>query len=457
MKLKRILASSLALTMACGLAACTTTTTTGSSSAAAPAESSSAPAAQSSSAATSSDAAATTDTHAPAEITWWAFPTFGVDSGYEQEVITAFNAVHPEISVKLVTIDFQSGPEALASAIEAGTAPDVLFDAPGRIIEYGRNGKLVKLDDMFDDAFTGDVANKDLLKACKADDTAYMYPLSVAPFYMGLNKEALEKADALQYVNMEGDRAWTTDNFIKMCEALRDKAPTQVPGIVYCGGQGGDQGTRALVNNLYGSSIVGADGKWTIDDKGIKALTQLQTMVSGKSLASDSAYVAADELQAFQNGTTAMTFCWGTSSAITYKADNYTQISVPFPSDDGKPSLEFLANGFCVFDNKDDAKAEAAKAFIKFICDDPTWGPKSVVKSGAFPVRSSFGDLYPGDAEKALLASWTQYYGPYYNTLPNFAAMRTEWWNMLQRIFQGGDVATEVGVFNTQANQAPAA
>ena len=441
MKMKQILAAALALAMTFSLAACTTQPV-----------SSSAPAPASSDAGTASSQPAA----APVEITWWAFPTFGVDSGYEQELITAFNAVHPEISVKLVTLDFQAGPEALASAIEAGTAPDVLFDAPGRIIEYGRNGKLVALDDMFTADFVADVGNNDLLGACKADGVAYMYPLSVAPFYMGLNKEALEKADALQYVNLEGDRAWTTDNFVKMCEALAKAAPTQVPGIVYCGAQGGDQGTRALVNNLYGSTIVGADGKWTIDANGIKALTLLQDMVKNKSLDAGFSYAAAEELQDFMNGVCAMTFCWGTTNAITYKAEDYTQISVPFPSDDGKPSLEYLANGFCVFDNKDAAKAEAAKTFIQFICDDATWGPQSVVKSGAFPVRQSFGDLYPGDAEKALLASWTQYYGPYYNTLPNFSTMRVEWWNMLQRIFQGGDVTTEVGVFNTKANESVA-
>lgn len=442
---RKLLALGLALAMVFALAACTTTQT----SPAPTPEPTPTPEAP-------SPATPATPAAEPVEITWWAFPTFGIDSGYEQEVIDAFNVAHPEIKVKLVTIDFQAGPEALASAIEAGTAPDVLFDAPGRIIEYGRNGKLVKLDDMFTSELVADVGNDDLLGACKADGTAYMYPLSVAPFYMGLNKEALETADAMQYVNLEGDRAWTTENFVKMCEALAKAAPTQVPGIVYCGGQGGDQGTRALVNNLYGSTIVGSDGKWNIDDKGIEALTLLQKMVNDKSLDAGFAYAAADELQDFQNGVCAMTFCWGTSSAISYKADSYTQISVPFPSDDGQPSLEYLANGFCVFENNDAARAEAAKTFIKFVCDDPTWGKESVIRSGAFPVRQSFGDVYPGDAEKALLASWTKYYGPYYNTLPNFANMRVEWWNMLQRIFQGGDVATEAGVFNTNANEAVA-
>lgn len=389
----------------------------------------------------------------PISLTWWAFPTFGTDGAYEQKLIDAFTAKNPEISIELVTIDFTSGPEALTSAIEGGTAPDILFDAPGRIIEYGRAGKLVALDDMFTADFVKDVGSEELLNACKADGTAYMYPLSSAPFYMGLNKEMLEKADALQYVNLEGDRTWTTENFVKMCQALRDAGVAQTPGIVYCGAQGGDQGTRALVNNLYSSTIVGKDGKWNIDDNGIKALTLLQDMVKDKSLDAGMSYAAADELQQFQAETCAMTFCWGTSNAKNYKSEDYTAISVPFPSEDGKPALEYLVNGFCVFDNGDTAKAEAAKKFLQFICDDAEWGPQSVKQTGAFPIRTSFGNLYEGDEEMTLLSTWTQYYGTYYNTTPGFATMRTEWWNMLQRIFQGGDVAAEVQTYITNSNK----
>ena len=60
----------------------------------------------------------------------------------------------------------------------------VLFDAPGRIIEYGKNGKLVSLDDLFTDEFVKDVNNDALVNACKGNGTTYMYPISSAPFYM---------------------------------------------------------------------------------------------------------------------------------------------------------------------------------------------------------------------------------------------------------------------------------
>ncbi|MCC9722081.1 extracellular solute-binding protein, partial [Streptococcus agalactiae] len=85
------------------------------------------------------------------EITWWAFPTFTQEKAkdgvgtYEKKVIKAFEKKNPNIKVKLETIDFTSGPEKITTAIEAGTAPDVLFDAPGRIIQYGKNGKLADL------------------------------------------------------------------------------------------------------------------------------------------------------------------------------------------------------------------------------------------------------------------------------------------------------------------------
>ncbi|WP_102050080.1 ABC transporter substrate-binding protein [Pygmaiobacter massiliensis] len=407
----------------------------------------------SSSSAPAGSTAASSAAAQPVKLTWWTFPTFGTDGVYAQKVADAFTAKNPEITIELVTIDFTSGPEALASAIEGGTAPDILFDAPGRIIEYGRAGKLVALDDMFNADFVKDVNNEELLNACKADGTAYMYPLSSAPFYMGLNKEMLEKADALQYVNLEGDRTWTTENFVKMCEALRDAGVAQTPGIVYCGAQGGDQGTRALVNNLYSSTIIDKDGKWNIDENGIKALTLLQDMVENKSLDAGMSYAAADALQEFQAETSATTFCWGTSDSKNYASEDYTAISVPFPSEDGVPVLEYLVNGFCVFDNGDAAKVDAAKKFLQFACDDSEWGPQSVKQTGAFPVRASFGNLYEGNEEMVLLSNWTKYYGDYYNTAPGFANMRVEWWNMLQRIFQGGDVATEVQTYITNSNK----
>lgn len=394
----------------------------------------------------SADTTAAAAKGTPAEITWWAFPTFGqeVPGEYEKEIIAAFNVAHPEIKVNLETIDFTSGPEKIVAAIEGGQAPDILFDAPGRIIDYGKNGKLVSLDDMFTADFKSDVGNEALLNACKGNGVAYMYPISSAPFFMVINKEMFEKAGAMEFVNMTGDRTWSIENFGKAMEKL--KAGGITPGSVFCNGQGGDQGTRAFVSNIAGSKMANADmSAYTFNSpEGIKGLQQLQDWAKAGLLADGTSNTAANDIELFATGVSAFTFCWGTSTAKAQTenmtAAKVTPIALPFPSSSKTPSLEYLVNGFCVFDNGDAAKAAASKELLKFICDDKEWGPKDVVKTGAFPVRKSFGDLYAGNEEYALLSQWTAFYAPYYNTMNGFAGMRAEWWNMLQGILAGKEV-----------------
>ena len=135
---------------------------------------------------------------------------------------------------------------------------------PGRIVEYGKNGKLVSLNDMFTDELKADIGNEGLIAACGDGENYWMYPISSSPFFMVINKEVFEEADALQYVNLEGDRTWTTENFVKALEALNKAG--KLTGSVYCMNQGGDQGTRALINNLYGGKMANAElTKYTVD------------------------------------------------------------------------------------------------------------------------------------------------------------------------------------------------
>ncbi len=376
------------------------------------------------------------------EITWWAFPTFTQENAndavgtYEQKIIDAFEEENPDISVKLETIDFTAGPEKITTAIEAGTMADVLFDAPGRIIEYGKNGKLADLNDLFTDEFVKDVNNDALLQSCKAGDTAYMYPISSAPFYMAFNREMLKDAGVEDLVK-EG---WTTDDFVTVLEALKDKGYN--PGSFFCNGQGGDQGPRAFFANLYSNHITDADvTKYTTDDaNSIKSMELISKLIQDGTLMNGSQYDGTADIQNFANGQTAFTILWspaqpGTQAQLL-EASKVDYLEVPFASEDGVPELEYLVNGFCVFDNGDDAKVEASKKFIQFICDDEEWGPKNVVRTGSFPVRTSYGDLYD-DERMNTLATWTKYYSPYYNTIDGFAEMRTLWFPMCQAISNG--------------------
>jgi multiple sugar transport system substrate-binding protein len=106
--------------------------------------------------------------------------------------------------------------------------------------------------------------------------------------------------------------------------------------------------------------------------------------------------------------------------------------------------------GFGIFDNGDAAKIEAAKTFVKFMADENTQA--SVEASGFWSTRKSVTGLYAGDALKEVYGSFMQYMGAYYNVVPGWAAQRTEWWNMLQDIGEGADIATVVAEFEANAN-----
>lgn len=393
------------------------------------------------------------------EITWWAFPVFTqekVNDGvgtYEKEIIKAFEKANPDIKVKLETIDFKSGPEKITTAIEAGTAPDVLFDAPGRIIQYGKNGKLVELNDLFTNDFVKDVNNNQIIQASKAGDKAYMYPISSAPFYMALNKKMLKEAGVLDLVK-EG---WTTADFEKVLKALKDKGYT--PGSLFSNGQGGDQGTRAFISNLYGGSVTDDKvTKYTTDSPNfVKGLNKAVSWIKDGLMTNGSQFDGGADIQNFANGQTSYTVLWAPAQkgiqAKLLKASGVEVVEVPFPSDNGKPALEYLVNGFGIFNNKDKKKVEAAKKFVKFIADDKKWGPKNVVRTGAFPVRSSFGKLY-NDKRMETISTWTKYYSPYYNTIDGFAEMRTLWFPMLQSVSNGDEkVESALKTFTEKANE----
>ena len=398
------------------------------------------------------------------ELNLWSFNVGGfAEASNWEPIIAAFNEQNPDIKITVTPINYQDGDQKLTSAITAGTGPDIIFEGPERIVgNYAREGLMVDLSDLWETGGS-DIA-EGISSVSQLDGTYYMYPLSVAAHCMAINYEAFEAAGALQYIDEE-TRTWTTDNFVKAMEAVRDAAAAgtvnvATPGIIYCGAQGGDQGTRALVNNLYSDYYVNEDGTSYLanSENNVKALKLLQDMVNNGSMSANASFAAADELQAFANQTCAVSFCWNYANYTQYAAQTqFTPFAMAFPSDDGKPELEMAGPyGFGVFNNKDEAKIEAAKKFVQFVCDDQTTGIEAVKTTGFFPVHADWGDVYAGDADaetRAPFALMSDYLGRYYNLTGGWTEQRGYWWPMLAEIMTtGADVQTAADNFVQQAN-----
>ena len=381
------------------------------------------------------------------------------DSAAWEPIIEAFNAQNPDVTIEILPVTYQDGDQQLANLIAGGNAPDVVFEGPERIIgNYANEGLLVDLSDLWEGVT--DIPES-ISSVSQLDGTYYMYPLSVAAHCMAINYEVFEAAGALQYIDEE-TRTWSTDDFVAAMEAIKtaiDNGTVSLatPGIVYCGAQGGDQGTRALVNNLYSDYYVTEDGSSynANSANNVKALELLQGMVDEGTMGVSTSYAAADELQAFANGTCAMTFCWNYSNYSQYAAQTqFTPFAMAFPSDDGVPELEMAGPyGLCVFDNDDQAKIDAAKEFVKFVCDDQTAGVEAVKTTGFFPAHEGWGDIYEGDETRAPFSLMSEYLGRYYSLTPGWVAQRALWWPMLQAIMgTGADVQTAADDYVAQAN-----
>ena len=398
------------------------------------------------------------------ELNLWSFNVGGfAEASNWEPIIAAFNEQNPDIKITVTPINYQDGDQKLTSAITAGTGPDIIFEGPERIVgNYAREGLMVDLSDLWETGGS-DIA-EGISSVSQLDGTYYMYPLSVAAHCMAINYEAFEAAGALQYIDEE-TRTWTTDNFVKAMEAVRVAAAAgtvnvATPGIIYCGAQGGDQGTRALVNNLYSDYYVNEDGTSYLanSENNVKALKLLQDMVNNGSMSANASFAAADELQAFANQTCAVSFCWNYANYTQYAAQTqFTPFAMAFPSDDGKPELEMAGPyGFGVFNNKDEAKIEAAKKFVQFVCDDQTTGIEAVKTTGFFPVHADWGDVYAGDADaetRAPFALMSDYLGRYYNLTGGWTEQRGYWWPMLTEIMTtGADVQTAADKYAAQAN-----
>ena len=374
-----------------------------------------------------------------------------------------FNKKYPNVHVSVEYLDYTNGDDQVNTAIEGKAAPDLIMEGPERLVaNWGAKGLMVDLKDIFEDEASQDIY-KNVKDACASSDGKYYeYPLAMVAHCMAINKTMFEKADALQYIDEE-KHTWTTENFFKAVEAINKSGQNDVLAV-YCGGQGGDQGTRALVNNLYGGTFTNKEHtEYTADSpENIKALEELK---KAKGVNFDPALVGGDEINLFRNGTLAMSLCWNSAqqnnkdNGEAGKTNNGDEIiPMMFPTDKGDPQLCGGIWGFGIFDNGDENKIKAAKAFIRFMCNDPEQAKLSVQTTGYFPTHEKMTGVYDGteiaDTMKMFTEQFMPHFGDYYQVVPGWAQARTEWWNMLQKIGQGGDVKTELATFQEKANAA---
>lgn len=412
------------------------------------------------------------------ELTLWTFPAgdWG-DPAAVETLLTQFNSVYPDIHVTVQCLDEATGDDKLSTAVDGGVAPDILLAQPDRLIKtWGAEGMLADLSDMWDDADKQEV-NAACQSVCfTRDGKCYAYPFAINVQCMAINYDAFVTAGADQYIDLE-TRTWTTEQFTQAVKALQSKYGETV-AAVYCSGQNGDQGTRALVTNLYGGQF--ANDSYTGYVANSEANQQALTLLRDtKGIEFDDAINGQEEAALFYHESLKMSFCWSLAQQLAETVDEPTEEGgepvvhpagktvngqtiefMAFPTDPeiSQPRLQGDIWGFGVFDNGDQERIEAAKLLIRFFADGQ--GASAAVKAaGCFPVRDTVDgadlrNIWAGSDVMTEYAKLTDFLSGYDALTPGWATARTEWWNMLQRVGNGGDVVLETDTLVENANAA---
>ena len=399
------------------------------------------------------------------DITLWTYPIGKwADGATVDELIAGFNEVYPDIHVAVEYLDYTNGDDQVNTAIEGGQAPDVIFEGPERLVaNWGAKGLMVDLSDIWTENAEAEVYESIKAACFNAEGALYEYPLCMTAHCMAINKTVFEAADALQYLDLDA-HTWTTEGFLNAIAAVYE-ATGETVGAIYCGGQGGDQGTRALVNNLCGGTFTNPEHTaYTADSP--ENIQALELLASTDGIDFDASIVGCDEINLFRQNILKVAFCWNIAQQLN--SDNaeaeHTNagdeiVFMSFPSETGESKLQGGIWGFGVFDNGDAARIDAAKKFISYMADSEEGTPAAVKASTYFTVRDTVNgaDLTGLYADNAIMNEYTKlmpFLGDYYQVTAGWAEARTAWWNMLQQIGSGVDVADAVAEFTATANAA---
>ncbi|MCM1233623.1 MAG: extracellular solute-binding protein [Ruminococcus flavefaciens] len=398
-------------------------------------------------------------------ITLWTYPIGNWGTESDVKALTDAFTADTGISVTVEYLDYTNGDDKMNTAIAADNAPDLVMEGPERLVaNWGANGYMVDLSDLLDDTDYSEI-NEAVMSACTHTSGAvYEYPLVMTAHCMAINVDAFKEAGADQYVDLDS-HTWSTEDFKNAVTALYDYFGGTV-AAVFCAGQGGDQGTRALVNNLYGGTFTNAEHtEYTWDDpKNIQALQELYDL---EGIDYDASIVGGDEIANFYNGQLKMAFCWNIAQQLNpNSADTGAGLTIAgeeiafmaFPTSSGDPKLQGGIWGFGVFDNGDEGRINASKEFIKWMCDSEHTAD-AVKTANYFSVRDTAegADLSGIWAENEVMDEYTvlmPYLGDYYQVTTGWAEARTAWWSMLQEVGKGTDVADAVAQFAGEANEA---
>lgn len=286
--------------------------------------------------------------------------------------------------------------EQLADKYGTDEAADLFFAGSWNVPTYVARGWILPLDDIIGEELRADI-DETIWAQNSIDGKVYTIPYQQLQNTLMVNKTMMEEAGLKQYIP-RGDviAHWSTEEFTQIAQTLCDsmKEDTQFTFMMYAANNQGDSHIMTLLRS-FGSSLYDEAGNFAVNNpEGIEALAWLKEL-DQKGITPKGAenMELLDCMNLFYNEQ--MAICVGNLTNLWDSWNKGIEVfAVNFPSQDGKGYATSSTNGFCVFDNQDEDRAQAAKDFIQFI-----YGDEELMKYtlGTLPVNRSIMEKYQSD------------------------------------------------------------
>lgn len=355
-----------------------------------------------------------------------------------EKAAAAFEEQNPGVTIHVMTFEQTKEDEAVVGSFDTDEAADVLYEGYFNMATYIYSGRMVPLDDMVSDEMKNDIDDS-LWEMSKADGKTYMIPfLSLQNTYI-YNKDLFRQAGLEKYVADEDIiQNWTLDEWEEILAALKENLPENVYVMpMYAGNNQGDTHTMTLIRSM-GSSFFDENGRFHLDtEEGIAGLSWIkENKEKGYYPPYCEDLEISDTVELFFNEQ--IVFMIGNSANSSQVPFDYGFVN--FPGGEGGNATAFVT-GFSVFDNGDERKLEAAKEFVKYICETETWRDYS---AGGIPASKATADKY-GDQISMLEA----YYQNNVNVVdftannPNWRGVREAFYPHIYKLLRGDESAQE--------------
>ncbi len=282
-----------------------------------------------------------------------------------------FAAQYPDadVTVNVVKFAYTEEDEYITGCFDTEDAADVLLEGYFNMAGYIHTGRVAPLDDIITDEMRKDVDDV-IWEMSRVNGKTYMLPFYSLQNTLLYNKDLFRQYGLEEYIGPENEiQSWTPEEWETILSTFAQELPEMsYPMMMYAKNDQGDTHIMTLLRSR-GSKFFDENGRFHLNTpEGIAALQWIVDSYKKGYFPVGCENMEINDCSAlYMNNQLAVHM--GNSAVIINMNPDITGL-VNFPSMDGSGYNTSFVTGFEVFDNGDEEKLKAAKAFVQYFYSD---------------------------------------------------------------------------------------